>query len=178
MPDLPRTSREVRLVAVPSGLPKSDDFAVVETPRPVPGPGEVLVRNRFFHVLTALRTLIGGGVSGAPLPPLRPGDTLFGPAIGVVVAARGGSGLSPGDLVSHWRGWREYAVLAPGECEPLGDVLPDPVAHLAQARTAYGALAHAAKIRSGDVVSVPWHWGRPAPDRRARRRDRPPDPAP
>src|SRR4051794_23007419 len=38
--------------------------------------------------------------------------------------------------------------------EPLGDALPDPVAHLAQGRTAYAALAHAAKIRPGDVVFV------------------------
>ncbi|WP_395107667.1 hypothetical protein [Actinomadura sp. SCN-SB] len=79
-----RTSREVRLVALPDGLPRPEHFAIVETPLPVPGPGQVLLRNRHFQVFPSLRTLIGGGVPGAPLPPLHPGDTLFGAAIGEV----------------------------------------------------------------------------------------------
>lgn len=146
--------REVRLAAVPSGLPKPEDFAIVETPLPVPGPGQVLVRNRFFHVFTALRTLLGGSVEGAPMPGLTPGDTLLGPAIGEVVTAPADSGLRPGDLVSHWLGWREYAAPAAAECVPLNDVLPDPVAHLAQGRTVYGALTQGARVRPGDVVFV------------------------
>ena len=154
MPDSVRTSREVRLAAVPSGLPKPEDLAVVETPVPVPGPGEALVRNRFFHVFTALRTLIGGSVEGAPMPGLGPGDTLVGPAVGEVVTAPAGSGLRPGDLVSHWLGWREYAVPDAAQCVPLNDVLPDPVAHLAQGRTAYGALTRGAGLSPGDVVFV------------------------
>lgn len=43
---LPRTAREVRLAAVPDGLPRPDDFVVADAPLPVPGPGDVLVRNR------------------------------------------------------------------------------------------------------------------------------------
>lgn len=149
-----RTSREVRLAAVPAGLPGPADFTVVETPVPVPGPGEALVRNRFFHVFTALRMLIGGGVPGAPLPGLAPGDTLFGPAIGEVVTAPEDSGLRPGGLVSHFLGWREYAVLPASDCVPLEDSLPDPVAHLSQGCTAYGALTRGARLREGDVVFV------------------------
>ncbi|MCO6010216.1 NADP-dependent oxidoreductase [Actinoallomurus purpureus] len=154
MSELPRTSREVRLVAVPSGLPRPGDFAVADTPLPAPGDGEVLVRNRFFHVFAALRTLLGGGVEGAPFPPLRPGDTLFGPAVGEVVAAPGDSGVWPGDLVFHWLGWREYAVMAAADCSPLDDALPDPIMHLAQGRTVYGALTRGAKVRPGDTVFV------------------------
>jgi NADPH-dependent curcumin reductase CurA len=154
MPDLPRTSREVRLAAQPTGLPEPADLAVVETPLPVPGTGETLVRNRYFHVFAALRTLIGGSVEGAPFPPLRHGDTLFGPAIGEVVTASEDGGPRAGELVAHWRGWREYAAVPAAECTPLGDVLPDPVAHLAQWRTAYGALTLGAKVRPGDTVFV------------------------
>ncbi|GAA0411443.1 NADP-dependent oxidoreductase [Acrocarpospora corrugata] len=154
MPGLPDVSREVRLVAVPAGLPTPADFAVVETPVPVPGEGELLVRNRFFHVFAALRTLIGGSVAGAPFPGLQPGDTLFGAAIGEVVAAAGDGGPRPGELVSHWLGWREYAVVPAAACSLLGDALPDPVAHLAQGRTAYGALTRGARVRPGDTVYV------------------------
>jgi NADPH-dependent curcumin reductase CurA len=149
-----QTSREVRLATVPSGLPRAEDFEVVEVPLPVPGEGEVLVRNRFFHVFAALRTLLGGGVEGTPYPPILPGGTLFGAAIGEVVTAPDGSGLRPGELVSHWLGWRDYAVLATADCTPLGDALPDPVAHLAQGRTAYGALTRGVKVESGDTVFV------------------------
>lgn len=154
MSDLPRVSREVRLAAVPSGLPRPADFTVAETPLPVPGTGEVLVRNRFFHVFAALRTLLGGGVAGAPFPPLRPGDTLFGAAIGEVVTAPADGGPRPGDLVSHRMGWREYAVVPAADCAPLGDTLPDPVAHLAQGQTAYGALTRGARVRAADTVFV------------------------
>lgn len=56
---LPRTAREVRLAAVPDGLPRPDDFVVADAPLPVPGPGDVLVRNRHFSVVTGLRPLLG-----------------------------------------------------------------------------------------------------------------------
>ncbi|XVQ06992.1 MDR family NADP-dependent oxidoreductase [Spirillospora sp. CA-255316] len=154
MPTQPRTNREVRLAALPEGLPLPEHFTITPTPVPVPGPGQALVRNRFFQVFPALRTLIGGGVPGAPMPPLRPGDTLFGAAIGEVVSAPDGTGLRPGDLVHHWQGWREYAAVDATACTPLGDSLPDPVAHLAQGHTAYTALTHAAQTRPGDTVLV------------------------
>ncbi|CAO5251423.1 MDR family NADP-dependent oxidoreductase [Frankia sp. AgKG'84/4] len=146
-------SREVRLATVPVGLPQPADFEVVEVPVPTPGDGEALVRNRYFHVFAALRTLFGGGVEGAPFPPIHPGDTLFGAAVGEVVSAPAGSGLRPGELVSHWLGWREYAAVPAAQCQPLGDVLPDPVAHLTQGRTAYSALLQSG-LKAGETVFV------------------------
>jgi 2-alkenal reductase len=150
----PRTSREVRLAALPRGLPRPEDFEVVRTPLPVPGPGELLVRNRYFHVAAALRTIIGGEVEGAPFPPLRPGDTLIGASVGEVVTAAADGGPRAGDLVSHWYGWREYAAVPVAEATVLGDVLPDPAAHLSQGATAYGALTRGAELREGDTVFV------------------------
>jgi 2-alkenal reductase len=141
------------VAAAPTGLPEPADLTVAETPVPIPGPGEVLVRNRFFTVFAALRTLLGG-VQGAPLPGLRQGDTLFGPAVGEVMAAPEGNGPRPGDLVRHMLGWREYAVVPAAECHPVGDALPDPVAHLAQGMTAYGALTRAVRVRPGETVFV------------------------
>jgi 2-alkenal reductase len=154
MPEISGTSREIRLAAAPTGLPQPADLAVAETPLPVPGQGEVLVRNRFFTVFAALRTLLGGSVPGAPFPGLRLGDTLFGPAIGEIMAAPPESGLHQGDVVSHMLGWREYSVVKLAECRTVSDVLPDPIAHLAQGVTAYGALTRAAQVRPGDTVFV------------------------
>ncbi|MEU6407517.1 NADP-dependent oxidoreductase [Microbispora sp. NPDC046933] len=149
---LPRAAREIRLAEVPSGLPGPEHLTVAEVPLPVPGAGEVLVRNRWFQVFPSLRTLIAGGVPGTPFPPLRPGDTLFGPAVGEVVAAPDGGDLRPGDLVAHFRGWREYAAVPASA--PLGDALPDPAAHLAQGVTAYAALTRIARLRRGETVLV------------------------
>ncbi|MFB7274645.1 MDR family NADP-dependent oxidoreductase [Streptomyces sp. NPDC056244] len=151
---LPGTAREVRLTAVPGGLPAREHFTVVGTPLPEPGTGQVLVRNRYFLVFPGLRTLIGGEVDGVPLPPLRSGDALFGPAVGEVVAAPADSPLRTGDTVSHLLGWREYALVAAADCTLLDDTLPDPVAYLSVGSAAYGALTRLAEVRTGDTVFV------------------------
>lgn len=149
------THREIRLRVRPErGLPTPVHLELVRTARPVPAPGEVLVRNRWFAVSAALRTLIGGDVADAPFPPIEPGDALFGAAVGEVVSAPEPGGPRPGDLVAHWQGWREYAAVPVAGCTVLGDALPDPVAHLSQGWTAYAALTRGAEVRAGDTVLV------------------------
>lgn len=147
---MPTTHRLVRLTRRPAGLPAPEDFALARAPMPTREAGHVLVRNTHFLVFPGLRTLIGGETRDVPLPPLRPGDTLFGPAIGEVVDGP----LEKGQLVLHLQGWRDYATPAAQECRPLADVLPDPVAHLAQGAAAYGALTRLAEVREGDTVFV------------------------
>ncbi len=157
MSDLPLTCREVRLAARPDGLPGLEHFALVETPLPVPRADQVLVRNRCFRVSASLRMMISEGagqVEGVPFPALRPGDPLAEEAVGEVVSAPAGSGLHPGDLVSHFLGWREYAVLDPAACGRPDPALPDPVAHLGHGWTAYAALTRGVELRPGDTVFV------------------------
>jgi NADPH-dependent curcumin reductase CurA len=155
---LPRFSREVRLAASPApGTLVPEDFEIVETPLPdlaEPAADSVLVRNRYFLVFPGLRTLMDDPIDGVPLPSLRPGDALFGPAIGDVVAAPDGHSLRPGDTVMHMLGWRDYAVVPAASCTLLDDALPEPVAYLAQGSAAYGAITRYAAIREGDVVFV------------------------
>ncbi|MGA4543382.1 MDR family NADP-dependent oxidoreductase [Uniformispora flossi] len=151
---LPRTAREVRLVAAPQGLPTAADLRVSEAPVHAPGPGEVLVRTRYFLVFPGLRTLMGTESEGFPLPPLRVGDTLFGPALGEVVAAGEGAGPKPGDTVVHFAGWREFALVPAEQCLVVDDSLPDPVAYLSTGSAAYGALTRLAPVREGDTVFV------------------------
>ncbi|MGK4585559.1 MDR family NADP-dependent oxidoreductase [Kitasatospora sp. HPMI-4] len=157
MSDLPPTCREVRLAARPEGLPGPEHFDVVEIPLPRPAAGQLLVRNRFFRVSASLRMMVSQGaedVRGVPFPALRPGDTLVEEAVGEVVSAPAGSGLCPGDLVSHFLGWREYAVVDEAACTRLDGTLPDPVAYLGHGGTAYAALTRGVRIRPGDTVFV------------------------
>ncbi|MFF1308357.1 MDR family NADP-dependent oxidoreductase [Streptomyces sp. NPDC058307] len=151
---LPSATREIRLVTAPEGLPGPEHFAVVAQPLPTPGPGQVLVRNRYFLVFPGLRTLIAGAPEGVPLPTINAGDVLFGPAVGEVVGAGPDSPLQPGDAVTHLLGWREHALVAAADCTPVGDALPDPVAHLSSGSAAYGALTRFTDIRPGDTVLV------------------------
>ncbi|MFJ6070859.1 MDR family NADP-dependent oxidoreductase [Streptomyces sp. NPDC093065] len=144
------THRLVRLDRRPDGLPTAGDFALVEAPVPRPGGGQVLVRNTHFLVFPGLRTLMGGETRDVPLPPLRPGDLLFGPAVGEVLDGP----LEKGRLVLHLQGWREYAAPDAAECRLLDGTLPDPVAHLAQGAAAYGALTRLARVQRGDTVFV------------------------
>jgi NADPH-dependent curcumin reductase CurA len=150
----PHVTRQIRLVTTPEQLPGPEHLAVVETALPAPGPGQVVVHNRYFLVFPGLRTLIGGGADGVPLPPVHVGEALFGPAVGEVVAVGPGSGLRPGDKVSHLLGWREHALLAEADCAPLSDALPDPVAHLSSGAAAYAGLTRLAALRPGDTVLV------------------------
>ncbi|MCQ4046161.1 MDR family NADP-dependent oxidoreductase [Streptantibioticus rubrisoli] len=154
---LPHTHRSIRLAARPDGLPTPEHFTVAEAPLPNPAAGEALIRNRYFRVSASLRMMISGGVrdvDGVPFPVVRPGETPFEETIGEVVTAPEGSGLLPGDLVTHWHGWREYAAVPAAQCTPLDGTLPDPVAHLSHAWTAYAALRWGAEVRPRDTVFV------------------------
>ncbi|MET8029123.1 MDR family NADP-dependent oxidoreductase [Streptomyces avermitilis] len=151
---LPSTTREILLADLPGGLPGPEHFTVTRKPVPVPGQGQVVVRNRYFLVFPGLRTLIGGQVEGVPLPRIHAGEALFGPAVGEVVAAAPGGPLRPGDTVTHMLGWREHALVPAADCTPLGDVLPDPVAHLSSGSAAYGTLTRLAEVRPGATVCV------------------------
>ncbi|MFC8430467.1 MDR family NADP-dependent oxidoreductase [Streptomyces sp. NPDC057253] len=151
---LPSATREIRLVTAPEGLPGPEHFAVVAQSLPMPGPGQVLVRNRYFLVFPGLRTLIGGAPEGVPLPPIHAGGVLFGPAVGEVVGVGPGSPLRPGDAVTHLLGWREHALVAAADCTPVDAALPDPVAHLSSGSAAYGALTRLTDVRPGDTVLV------------------------
>ncbi|MER6537733.1 NADP-dependent oxidoreductase [Streptomyces sp900105755] len=152
--DLPSTSREILLTATPGGLPGPEHLTITPRPLPHPGPGQVLVRNQYFLVFPGLRTLVGDEADGMPLPRIHPGDALYGPAVGEVVAAGPGGPLRPGDRVTHLLGWREYALVAATDCTTLGDLLPDPVAHLSSGSAAYGALTRLTEVRPGDTVFV------------------------
>ena len=150
-------NREMKLASQPEDLPEARHFAVVAGPMPVAGPDELLVRNRWFLVSASLRAMIARGaeaVKGVPFPVLRAGDTLAGEALAEVVAAPPGSGFEPGDLVIHFKGWRDYAVIAPAHCRKVDGSLPDPVAYLGHGWTAYAALTRGAGIRPGDTVFV------------------------
>ncbi|BAJ27707.1 putative oxidoreductase [Kitasatospora setae KM-6054] len=151
---MPETVHEIRLARRAQGRPVAADLEVVEVPAPQPEEGQVLLRNRWFVLYPGLATLLGDTPPNTPFPSVPTGGTLFGPAVAEVLHAPAGSGLRTGDLVSHVKGWREYAVAEPAELTLLDGVLPDPAAYLAPGSVGYAALALVSPVRPGETVLV------------------------
>ena len=153
----PRISRQVALVAHPEGRLQSTDFAVTAVSVPPLGPGQVLLRNRWFRVSVSTRLMasrLASAIKGIPFPPLKLGDTLSDGAIGEVVATTAESGLLIGDLVLHPKGWRDYAVVDAQQCRVIQHASVEPAAYLGHGWTAYAALTRGIQIKHGDRVLI------------------------
>jgi hypothetical protein len=153
-----REGREIHLAARPQGWPTVDDFRLVEVAVPEPGPDQVLIRNRYLSVDPYMRGRMDDVKSY--LPPFKLDAVLDGGAVGEVVAVGDGvAALSPGDLVLHGLGWREFAVAAARHVrrvEPPAGIGPS--AYLGAlgmpGLTAYVGLLDIAGMRPGDRVFV------------------------
>jgi NADPH-dependent curcumin reductase CurA len=153
-----RTGREIHLAARPKGWPTVDNFRLVDVPVPAPGPGQVLIRNRYLSVDPYMRGRMDDVKSY--LPPFQLDTVLDGGAVGEVVEVGDGvDSPAPGDLVLHGLGWREYALAGAGHVrhiEPPEGISPS--AYLGAlgmpGLTAYVGLLDVAQLRPGDRVFV------------------------
>ncbi|MBV2353801.1 NADP-dependent oxidoreductase [Streptomyces sp. J2-1] len=148
-------NREWHLLSRPVGWPKPEDFALVETEVPAPGPGQVLVRNKYLSVDPYMRGRMSAAKSYAA--PFELGKVMQGGAVGEVVASEA-EGISVGDHVLHFLGWREYGVLdaeqavkVDADAAPLSTYLG--VLGMT-GLTAYAGLLRTASLKEGDVVFV------------------------
>lgn len=149
-------AHEVRLVAEPRGLPAADWFALRETPIPVPGAGEVLVRVHALSLDPYLRTAIVGRHIGHDSTSV--GSVMPGRSVAQVVEG-GSAGLPNGSWVLAETGWREYAVLPATQVHPVD---PPPGVSLSAmlsvlgmpGLTAYAAIVRHLLPRPGDTVVV------------------------
>ncbi len=151
----PATAREWHLLSRPVGRPEPENFALVEAEVRTPGEGQVLVRNEYLSVDPYMR----GRMSAAKsyVAPYELGKAMQGGAVGEVVASNA-EGISAGDRVLHFLGWREYAVV-----DAKSAVKVDPSAVPLSAYlgvlgmtglTAYAGLLRTASFKEGDSVFV------------------------
>lgn len=152
---LPTTGREWHLVSRPEGWPVPENFALREVEVAQPGPGQILVQNRFVSVDPYMRGRMSAAKSYAE--PYELGKPMLGGAVGRVIASDA-EGFAVGDHVLHHFGWREYATIA-----AKGAVKVDPaVAPLSTylgvlgmtGLTAYAGLLRVAALKEGDTVFV------------------------
>ncbi|GHD98401.1 NADP-dependent oxidoreductase [Streptomyces alanosinicus] len=160
-------NREWHLLSRPVGWPKPEDFALVETPVPTPGEGQVLVRNKYLSVDPYMRGRMSAAKSYTA--PFELGKVMQGGAVGEVVASNA-EGIETGDHVLHFFGWREYAVMDAKHAVKVGPTAVPSVKVDADAQdvplsaylgvlgmtglTAYAGLLRTASFKEGDVVFV------------------------
>ncbi|TMR21515.1 NADP-dependent oxidoreductase [Nonomuraea turkmeniaca] len=148
-------SREIRLAARPVGEPGPGTFELAETRVPQPAEGQIVVRNTWMSVDPYMREWMKEEVSYAQ--PYEIGAPLVGSALGEVVASRAES-VPVGSVVTHFLGWREYALLDAADATVVDTTLAPAEAYLGPlgttGLTAYATLTRVAPVRPGDVVWV------------------------
>jgi NADPH-dependent curcumin reductase len=89
------------------GWVTEDNFRLVESPLPVPGDGQVLVRNHWLSLDPYMRGRMDEAKSYAKGAEL--GEVMVGGTVGEVLESNSGR-LRPGDMVVGSLGWQEYGV--------------------------------------------------------------------
>lgn len=102
------TNLQVLLRRRPQGAPVPEDFEVVETAAPTPGPGQVLVRAHFLSLDPYMRGRMSDAKSYAK--PVALGAVMEGATVGEVVASND-PGFKPGDVVMGGQGWQRFCVM-------------------------------------------------------------------
>jgi len=123
-------NRQVLLAARPVGEPTPNDFRLVETPVPEPGPGEFLARTIYLSIDPYMR----GRMSDAKsyVEPVALDAVMTGGTVSQVIASNNET-FQPGDIVSGLLGWQTHAV-----SDGRGVLKIDPA--LAPISTALGVL--------------------------------------
>ena len=144
------TTREIHLVRRPEGMPRPEDFAVVNANVGDPAEGQILVQNLLLSVDPYMRPRFSGDQAL--------NEALGGSAIGRVIASRNPK-FAEGDIVKHWAGMRErfvsdgagFAVIKPDPDLPL-------TVHMhalgGTGLTAYGGLLETGALKDGEQVFV------------------------
>ncbi|GAA2078295.1 NADP-dependent oxidoreductase [Actinomadura alba] len=147
--------REIRLASRPFGEPGPENFELAEVAVPEPGAGQILVRNTWMSVDPYMRGRMDDRESY--IAPFEVGAALEGSAIGEVIASRAAQ-VPVGATVSHFLGWREYAVLDAAAATVVDTGLARPQDYLGAlgptGMTAYLAVTRIAPVEPGDVVFV------------------------
>jgi NADPH-dependent curcumin reductase CurA len=147
--------REVRLARRPVGWPEPADFEIVHAATPHVEKGQLLVRNLVMSVDPYMRNRMNAIRSYVPAYKL--GHALEGGAVGRVVQAETDK-VSPGTLVVHDLGWRDYAVVEADQVTSVGTSASQKGIHLGvlgmPGLTAYAGIVHVANVQPGETVFV------------------------
>ena len=148
-------AREIHLRSRPGGLPGLDDFELVTRTLPEPRPGQLLVRTTWMSVDPYMR----GRMRDRPsyIAPFKVGEALEGAAVGVVEHSRDDR-YKPGDLVSHFSGWRDHAIVDASAVSRIDATAAPEQAWLGPLGvpgfTAYVGLGRIGELKAGETIFI------------------------
>jgi NADPH-dependent curcumin reductase CurA len=148
-------ARAWHLKSRPEGLPTHDNFGLKAFELPKLDDGMVQVRNLWLSVDPYMRGRMNE--SKSYIPPFALDSPMDGGALGEVVESKA-EGFAPGDLVVHFVGWRDEAVLPAKGLTKVPNLGVEPQAFLGvlgmPGATAYFGLLDVASAKEGDIVFV------------------------
>lgn len=150
-----RINRQWVLNARPKGEPDADTLRWVETPAPVPGEGQMLLRTVFLSLDPYMR----GRMSDAPsyAAPVELGEVMVGSTVAQVVESNL-AGFAPGDWVLAYGGWQDYALSDGTGVAPLGASPSNPSWALGvlgmPGFTAWAGLKEIGRPQPGETIAV------------------------
>lgn len=108
--DNPLINRQVLLKSRPAAIPQADNFEIIESRVPEPGPGQVLVRNLYLSVEPAMRGWVNAAANYSE--PVAIGAVMRSFAAGEIVVSNDPA-WPVGTLVTGLFGWQDFAVIEP-----------------------------------------------------------------
>jgi NADPH-dependent curcumin reductase CurA len=148
------TSREIRLVSRPTGVPTASNFLLAETTLNPLQDQQVLVRNLFMSVDPYMRGRMSDRKSY--VAPFEIGKALEGGAVGEVIESRA-SEFKVGDIVTSRFGWREAFIAAPKELHGVNKAVQPLSVYLGTlgmtGMTAWAGLTMV-EVKAGDVIYI------------------------
>jgi NADPH-dependent curcumin reductase CurA len=148
------TSREIRLVSRPKGIPTAANFRLAQTELPSLPDQQVLVRNLYMSVDPYMRGRMNEGKSY--LLQFELDKALEGGAVGEVIESHSKE-FRVGDAVTSNFGWREYFIASPNELQLVSREIQPLSVYLnvlgMTGMTAWAGL-NLAEVKSGDVIFI------------------------
>lgn len=151
----PDKNRKVIYAKRPNGAPTTDCFALLDTPVPVPGAGQALIRNDYLSVDPYIRMRMEEKDSYAPV--MEIGETLVGRTVGQVLASQV-DGFVPGDWVVGRLGWQDFSVAGAADLQKIDLAAAPATAYLgalgSTGITAWVGLMNFGRPQAGEAVLV------------------------
>jgi NADPH-dependent curcumin reductase CurA len=148
------TSREIRLISRPKGMPTAANFTLARIELAPLQDGQVLVRNRYMSVDPYMRGRMNDGKSY--VAQFEIGKPLEGSAIGEVIESRANE-FKPGYVVTSSFGWREYFIASPHELQPVSRKIQPLSVYLGvlgmTGMTAWAGL-HLVDVKAGETIYI------------------------
>jgi len=149
-------NRQYILKSRPVGLPTAEEVPMVESPMPVAGEGEVVIRNLYISLDPAIR----GWMSDEPnyIEPIPVGTKVLAGGIGRVVQS-GSPDFQVGDIAMGMFGWEDYTLCPAEAATKIEDTHGLPLTTFlsilgATGLTSYFGLLDVGKPRPGEVLLV------------------------